>query len=180
MTNPLYPVYHDVNLSAFNRLLMEADEFDENQNAEDTGSEEKKDPAQMTEDYVFSKVKQDNEQDVDTNAYSFLGREVDGSFGAINDLTNQKDPAIKGLCNIISGSIMKNSEDAVGYVTTLFDLSGVNDLNAEDFEKVKGTIWKKLEDLTSLHPIEAYSTFFTFVQNLVNGVRENRDVDGVA
>jgi hypothetical protein len=180
MTNPLYPAFHDVNLSAFNRLLTEADEFDEKQSDEDVAPKEKKDPAQMTEDDVFSKVKQDNEQDVDTNAYSFLGREVDGSFSAINDLTNNSDPALKGLCNVVNGSIMKNSEEAVGYVTSLFDLTGVNDLSAEDFEKVKGTIWKKLEDVTALDPVESYSTFFTFVQNLVNGLRENRDIDGVA
>lgn len=175
MNNSMFPVFHESNLSEFNRLLAEADEFDENP---EENADESKDPAQITEDDVFSKVKQDNEQDVDTNAYSFLDRQEDGSFGAMNDITNERDPAVKGLCSVISGSILKNSEDAVGYVTALFNLTGANDISSEDFEKIKGTIWKKLEDLTALDPVEAYSSFYTFIQSLVNGIRENRDVNG--
>jgi hypothetical protein len=180
MNNPMYPVFHESNLAEFNRLLTEADEFDETEKANEDGTEGKKDPAQMTEDDVFSKVKQNNEQDVDTNAYSFLGRDESGSYDAINDLTNRRDPAIKGLCNIITGSIIKDSENAIGYVTTLFDITGLNDISPEDFEKVKGTIWTKLEDLTALDQIEAYSSFYTFVQELVNSLRKNTDFDGVA
>jgi len=180
MNNSLFPVFHESNLAEFNRLLMEADEFDETEKENEQGDEGSKDPAQITEDDVFSKVKQNNEQDVDTNAYSFLARGEDGGFGAINDLTNQKDPAIKGLCNVIAGSILKDSENAVGYVTTLFDLSGVNDISPEDFEKIKSTIWSKLEDLTALDHVEAFSSFNTFIQNLINGLRKNTDVAGVA
>jgi hypothetical protein len=183
MTNSLYPTFHEKNLSEFNRLLQEADEFDETQANDDTIKEDpnkKKDPAQMQEDDVFSKVKQENEQDTDTNAYAFLARQEDGSLGAINNLTNQKDPAIKGLCMVISGDILQNSDNAVGYITALFNNVGVNDIQAEDFEKIKGSIWKKLEELTPLEPTIAYSTFQKFIINLVNGVRENRDLNGAA
>jgi len=175
MTNPLYATFHEKNLSEFNRLLQEADEFED---VNKDVPEDKRDPAQMQEDDVFSKVKQENEQDVDTNAYSFLDRQEDGSLGAINNLTNQKDPFIKGLCMVISGDILQNSENAVGYVTSLFDNTGVNDLSPEDFEKIKGSIWRKLEELTPLDPTSAYSTFQKFIVNLINGVRENRDLNG--
>ena len=176
MTNKLYPVFHEDNLSEFNRLLTEAEEFDENNSPTDE-EDQKKDPAQMQEDDVFSKVKQENEQDVDTNAYSFLSRQPDGSFAAANSMTNQNDPAMKGLCNIITGDIMQNVENTVGYITALFNDTGLNDLPKEDFEKVKASIWRKLADITALDPETAYSTFQKFVVSTVNGIRENSDID---
>lgn len=172
MINRLNNELTEKNLSNFNRLLLEAEKFDENEMNQE--EELDKEDTDIIEDDVFSKVKQANEDSVETNAYSFLGREVDGSYSALNDITNEKDPAIKGLCTVITGSIVKNSEDSVGYITTLFDIVGLNDISEEDFNNVKGTIWKKLEDLTALDPAEAYSSFSKFVNSLINGIRNNK------
>lgn len=168
MTNTLYPLFHEKNLSEFNRLLSEAEEFED-----DKESKEDKDPGQIQEDEVFAKVKQANEQDVDTNAYYFLDRESDGSFGAMNDITNQKDPAIKGLCSVITGDILQNSDGVVGYITSLFDNTGANDISQEDFKNIKSSIWDKLEELNSIEPVIAYNTFHKFIISLVNGIRDN-------
>lgn len=178
MNNPLYPVFHEKNLSEFARLLAEAEDMSD-PIEEDVPAEDKS-PAQMQEDDIFSKVKQENESDVDTNAYSFLGRQDDGSLGGINNITNDKDPAINSLCNVIKGNILSNSDDSVGYVTALFDTVGANDISPEDFEKIKGSIWKKLEEIDSLDPATAYSTFQKFIVGLINGLRDTRDLNGAS
>lgn len=172
MHNPLYTALHEENLHDFNRLLMEADQFDENleNNVGDTSNS-------VQEDAIFDKVKQENEDDVQTNAYEFLARQEDGTFAGLNDVTNTNDPAIIGLCAVMAGDIMTNSENAVEYVTALFDHTGVNDISKEEFAKVKAAIWKKLGDIPGTNQVAAYGAFSKFVIGLVNGVRANPSKD---
>lgn len=175
--NPLFPALHESNLEEFNRLIAEAEDFDETPK---DGEEATPSPGQIEENDVFTKVKQNNEMDVDTNAYAFLGRDESGSFTAMNDITNERDPAVKGLTTVITGCILRDSDSAIEFVTALFNACGINDISPEDFEKVKGTIWKKLEDLTVNDPVSAYSTFEKFVVSIVNGLRDNvsASIDG--
>ena len=172
MSNPLYPDLHHENLNDFLKLLAEAEEFDENQTPEEDPAEDL-DPGQMQEDDIFQKVKEGNEEEVDTNAYEFLGRLEDGSYSGMDDITNPNDSAIRGLTAIIAGDIITNSENAVDYITVLFNNTGLNDMSPEDFKKVKGTIWKKLDDVTGSNPELAFSAFQKFVLGLVNDIRKN-------
>lgn len=165
--NHLYPALAPENLYDFNRLLQEAEDFtEEDPTSEDTN--EDKSPAQIQEDDVFEKVKQENDEPEVTNADAFLSKEEDGSYSSISGMTNTNDPSMRGLCAIISGDILTNTDNAVNYVNALFNIVGLNDVPSEIFQKIKPAIWSKLETISNADPMNAFSEFQNFVVNTVN------------
>lgn len=167
MKTNLYGPYHEDTMTAFAKMLMEAEQFDEN---EDEG-DKPVDSENPTEDNVFSKLDATEEYPEETNANIFISRSESGSFDAVSSSVSLNDPAIRGLCAVISGDIIKNTDSISEYVNTLFDNSGINDISPEDFKKVKDSIWSKLEKINMGDPITAYSDFKSYVLNIVNGIR---------
>lgn len=153
-------------------LLVEA--------AEDTNTDEdntkEKDPGQVTEDEVFNMVKDAPEYPDETNATLFLGHLDSGEFGAANDITSPNDPAMRGIGIIITGDILTDSESIVNYLDPLFEKVGLNDIDPEDFKKIKPSIWKKLEEFAGRDPLTAYGQFQKFASELVNQLRTDKQL----
>lgn len=166
--NHLYSALAPENLYDFNRLLQEAEDFSEGDPSTTEETDAEKSPAQMEEDDVFEKVKQENDVPEVTNADAFLSKEEDGSYSSLGTMTSMNDPAIRGIGAIILGDIMTNPDNAVNYIDALFNIVGLNDVPSEKFNSIKPSIWEKLNTISNADPMNAFSQFQSFVVNLIN------------
>lgn len=168
--NRLLGPLHPDNLRLF-ESLMPMYEGDEDPSVDN------KDQNEMVEDDVFKKVEEKEDIPSDSNASIFLGINDTGSMMAVNSDISPNDAAIKGICNVIAGDIIKNSDNLTNYLETLFNQIGANDIDQEQFKKAKGAIWKKFEDVATADSISAYSSILSFIENTVNGLRTNSAIN---
>lgn len=168
-----YNIYPEDQFADFSKIMAMV-EAAEDLNTEDT--EEEKDPAEVTEDEVFNMVKDAPDYPDETNATLFLDRLESGELAAVNDMSSPNDPAMRGIGVIVTGDILTDAESMINYLDPLFEKVGLNDIDPEDFKKIKPAIWKKLEEFSGRDPLTAYGQFQKFAAEMVNQLRTDRQL----
>lgn len=169
-----YSHFHPENLRAFD-LLMPLNEADEGVE-EETQSFEPSAEENPTEDDIFKQAAEEADYPEDTNANIFLGKLETGEFSAVNADLSPNDPSIRGICAAITGDILTNPDSLEQYINILFEKTGVNDIKADTFRNVKGSIWKKFEMISAGDPQTSYGDFQKFIVNIVNGSRTSKGI----
>ena len=112
------------------------------------------------------------EQEINTNAKTFLGVDESGNMTAIDPNIADADPGIKALNMLISEDIKEHPDELFEYVNVFFTQIGLNDIEDARFRKNMPEVWDKLKELCDMNPREALNNFTQFSKNLIRRGKE--------